>query len=227
MNAVWAHNVIGVLEKGNGVCESYAKTFQLLLNCVDIENVYIRGYSNDVSHVWNLIQLEDGKWYWCDLTWDDDENNPLDLGWGISYNYFCVNDMQSIMHYLQDGGYFVDSNHDGKHDTANIHASHILDYSHHLPQRSNVIFDGSLRDTFTVDGLEFAISGYRTVQFVHTAKTGTVDIPETVEYNGVTYTVTSVGRIRDDGIYVPGKVAPYASKINLPATIVYIWSQAI
>ncbi|MBR5187820.1 MAG: hypothetical protein IKW18_05055, partial [Clostridia bacterium] len=133
---------------------------------------------------------------------------------------------QDVMRYYQDGGYMVDENGDGKQDVSNIHASHTLDFSHYLPKRSDKIFDGSLRDTFTVDGLEFAISGYRTVQFVHTAKTGTVDIPETVEYNGVTYTVTSVGRIRDDGIYVPGKVAPFASKINLPANV-YIWNQAI
>ena len=227
MNSVWAHNVTGVLEKGNGVCESYAKTFQLLLNCVGIENVYVSGVSYGINHVWNLIQLDDGKWYWCDLTWDDDETNSLGLGWGISYNYFCVTDTQDVMRYYQDGGYMIDGNGDGKQDTANIYESHILDFSHHLPKRSDKIFDGSLRDTFTVDGLKFAISGYRTVQFVFTEKRGTVDIPETVEYEGVTYKVISVGAITEDGIYSRYPVAPYASKINLPKTVVYVWEGAI
>ena len=227
MNAVWAHNVIGVLEKGNGVCESYAKTFQLLLNCVGVENIYVSGISYGINHVWNLIQLDDGQWYWCDLTWDDDEDNSLGLGWGISYNYFCVNDTQSVLHYYQDGGYLVDDNDDGKHDVANIHESHILEFSHHLPKRSDKIFDGSLRDTFTVDGLQFAISGYRTVQFVYTEKTGTVNIPATVEYEGVIYKVTSVGGIKEDGIYSRNPVAPYASKLNLPKSVIYVWEGAI
>jgi len=227
METVWAHNIIGVLEKGNGVCESYAKTFQLLLNCVGIENVYVSGISYGVNHVWNLIQLDDGKWYWCDLTWDDDENNALGIGWGISYNYFCVTDTQDVLRYYQDGGYMIDRNGDGKQDTENINGSHILEFSQHLPGRSNKIFDGSLRDTFTVDGLQFAISGYRTVQFVYTEKTGIVDIPATVEYEGVTYKVTSVGGIKEDGIYSRNPVAPHASKLNLPKSIVYVWEGAI
>ena len=227
MNSVWAHNILGVLENGNGVCESYAKTFQLLLNCVGIENIFVTGSASGINHVWNMIRLEDGKWYWCDLTWDDDENNSMGLGWGISYNYFCITDMQNTLHYYQDGGYLVDSNGDGKHDFSNIHETHILEFSHHLPQRSNTVFDGSLRDTFTVDGLEFAISGYRTVQFVFTEKSGVVNIPETVEYNGVTYTVISVGRINEEGLYSRGQVAPNASRVNLPNDSVYVWETAM
>ena len=226
MNAVWAHNILGVFEKGNGVCETYAQTFQLLLNCAGVENVYVTGTSETyVRHVWNMVQLDDGKWYWCDLTWDDDENNAYGFGWGISYNYFCVSDTQSVWHYLQDGGLLLDMNGDGQHDVSYFLDSHIPDYLQLLPGRSDVIYDGSLRDTFEIDGLQFAISGYRTVQFVLTMKQGTIDIPETVEYNGVTYTVTSVGKIKN-GIFVSGRVVAPGSTLNLPSTVIYVWGNA-
>ena len=45
-DALWAHNVLGVFEKRSGVCESYAKTFQLLLNFCGIDNIYVTGVSN-------------------------------------------------------------------------------------------------------------------------------------------------------------------------------------
>ena len=38
-DAEWAHNILGVFEKGSGVCEAYARTFQLLLNVSGVENV--------------------------------------------------------------------------------------------------------------------------------------------------------------------------------------------
>ena len=34
----YAHNILGALTKGKGVCESYARTFQLAMNVMDIEN---------------------------------------------------------------------------------------------------------------------------------------------------------------------------------------------
>ena len=67
----YAHNVLGALMKGKGVCESYARTFQLVMNILDVENYIITGVSNDENHAWNMIKLDDGKYYYVDCTWDD------------------------------------------------------------------------------------------------------------------------------------------------------------
>ncbi|MBE5926203.1 MAG: hypothetical protein E7270_04495 [Lachnospiraceae bacterium] len=67
----YAHNILGALTKGKGVCESYARTFQLAMNVMDIENYIITGVSNDENHAWNMVKLEDGKYYYVDCTWDD------------------------------------------------------------------------------------------------------------------------------------------------------------
>lgn len=108
----WAHNILGVLVKGRGVCESYARTFQLLLNVSGINNILVSGIAGDdetemENHAWNLIMLDDGNWYWCDLTWDDVPESES----GIQYNFFCVNDTQNVNgddYYISPQKSFID-----------------------------------------------------------------------------------------------------------------------
>ena len=87
-DAQWAHSILGVFENRGAVCSAYAKTFQLLLNVSGIDNIFVRGKSGRENHVWNIVKLDDGKWYWCDLTWDDSSN---------SYRYFCVGDTTTFL----------------------------------------------------------------------------------------------------------------------------------
>lgn len=71
------YNADGVLLKGTGVCDSYSKAFQLLLNEFNIPNQRVIGI--EMNHAWNLVQI-DGIWCHIDCTWDDpgtggDENH--------------------------------------------------------------------------------------------------------------------------------------------------------
>lgn len=84
----WAHNILGVLENRTAACEGYAQTYQLMLNFAGVENLLVSGESDREARTWNLIKLDDGAWYWCDLPYDDDP----DWKWGISYDYFCKTD---------------------------------------------------------------------------------------------------------------------------------------
>ena len=68
---VWAHNITGAAEKGLGVCEAYARTFQAVLNYLDIDNYFIAGLGQGGGHAWNMAMLDDGKYYYFDSTWDD------------------------------------------------------------------------------------------------------------------------------------------------------------
>lgn len=81
--ALWAHNIIGVFDKKNAVCEGYAKAFQIILNSLNIENIYVTGFAGE-SHAWNMVKLDDGKYYYIDTTFDDQPSFPG----GISYEYF-------------------------------------------------------------------------------------------------------------------------------------------
>ena len=71
MAAIYSHNIIGAVEKGTGVCECYAKTYQMLLNYVGVDNVYVVGYGSGESHGWNAVKMDDGRYYFVDVTWDD------------------------------------------------------------------------------------------------------------------------------------------------------------
>ncbi len=71
-----AHNIVGGTYYGKGVCETYAKIYQLVASYNGLDCIYILGKGNDRSgssgnHVWNIIRLDDGNFYCVDVTWDD------------------------------------------------------------------------------------------------------------------------------------------------------------
>ena len=57
-----------------GVCESYARSMQLILDKLNIPCVLIHGMQTSGDdpepHMWNAVQIG-GKWYAVDATWDD------------------------------------------------------------------------------------------------------------------------------------------------------------
>ncbi len=64
------HTAYGALVKGDAVCDGYAKAYQYLLQKVGVYSHMVTGWGAGGGHAWNLVNL-DGKWYYTDLTWDD------------------------------------------------------------------------------------------------------------------------------------------------------------
>ncbi len=87
-DAAWAHNVVGYVQYGAGVCETYAEIFHLMMNYSGVDCIRVQGDAGG-GHAWNLVKMDDGEWYWFDLTWDDYTN-------GFGHTYFCVNDTDSV-----------------------------------------------------------------------------------------------------------------------------------
>ena len=73
-DAPWAHNILGVFEKKTGVCEAYARTYELLLNYLNIDNILVTGKSHGENHAWNLVGV-DGVYYWSDCTWGAEDGS--------------------------------------------------------------------------------------------------------------------------------------------------------
>ncbi len=72
------NTMYGCLVEGKASCEGYARTFQYILNQLNIENRLVTGeHTNDgtnyVAHMWNYVLL-DGEGYFVDLTADDTNN---------------------------------------------------------------------------------------------------------------------------------------------------------
>lgn len=241
-DAKWAHSIAGVFEEKGAVCEGYAKTFQLLLNICKIENLLVdglggEGVGGNGAHAWNLIKLDDGGWYWCDLTWDDAPN----YAWGIYYGYFCVNDTQAVNWAdggNQDGNERGDSCIGGSaNNSHNFLAGHMantpnsagISFLYALPNRSTHPYQGVanellVRDTFEVGDYEYAIAGYKTVQVTGVPTSGAVEILESVTYAGKDYTVMAIGAIGGTKLFGAGYlVNKSVTSISLPASIKFIW----
>jgi len=222
-SAKWAHNILGVFEKKSGVCESYARTFQLLLNASGIENLYVQGMAKTERHAWNLVCLDDGKWYWYDLTWDDTPKSK----WGISYTYFCVSETQTT----KKNTVFTDEH------TPELPSGVGDLFLYELPSRAVGKYraiggEKLVGDQFRVSNITYSVTGYHTVQLIDFVnQKGTFVIPETVTYKDMPYSVISIGGMDNPG-YGDG-VFPYQWYVNditsilMPKTMRYIWFGAL
>lgn len=93
VNIPIAHSIAGAMTSGrSAVCEGYAKVMQVMMNCYDIENIYVTGLGNGGGHAWNMVGMDDGKYYWLDATWDDQPYKQF------QHDYFLVGDQNFTDH---------------------------------------------------------------------------------------------------------------------------------
>lgn len=209
------HNLYGAFIGGSGVCEAYAKAFQVLLNASGIDNRYVIGVSGNniasgIGHVWNMIQLGDGKWYYCDLTWDD----LGDEGDGVQHNNFCVGEDTNIS-WGDDGYIYEPIKFDTEH-IENLPTGTGEDYLYALPTAERSVYnDGSdemLRTIITVKGFVFMIDGYNTLTTLQISKGGNVEFPA-VTIGTNCYYATSIVNAKNmcDGF---GEIEDYVMFVN-------------
>lgn len=226
------HNILGVLLEGEGVCESYTKVFQLLLNYCDVENIYVTGYAGE-PHAWNLVLLDNGEWYWYDLTWDDQP------GWmlGLRHNYFCVNDKDYVR--WNDGNNNKSTTFLDDHTPATPGGTGVS-YTYKLPDRAEESFDYDdiiLRNEVIVkDGLSYVLVGFNTVSLIKIEAEGDVIVPEKITYNGTELTVKYIGKYDlENRVLMPGSIIEYdnntrahvdVTSIYIPKTVEFIWDFA-
>ena len=97
--------VEGVLLDEVAVCQGYAEAMKLFMDMLDIECDVVLGTGiseeGEISHAWNLIQLDDNEWYHLDATWNDP---TPDVPGHIIYNYFNLTDEMILKdHKIKDG----------------------------------------------------------------------------------------------------------------------------
>lgn len=101
----WSYEATGALLNGLSVCEGYAESMKLLCDYYGIPCILVRGYAGFGGalgfHMWNAVQMEDGKWYLVDITWDDQEDR------GTYYDFFLVGTETEDIHF--GGSAFADS----------------------------------------------------------------------------------------------------------------------
>ena len=96
------YSMCGILVHHRGVCNSYAKATQYLLQQLGIRCLFVSGYGGGDSHAWNIV-LVDGDWYQLDTTWGD----PImdDGSQQKSFVYFCLTDEEMLRDHQPDRSY--------------------------------------------------------------------------------------------------------------------------
>lgn len=96
-------NAYGALVEGKAVCNGYARAYQHLMNEAGIPTWFVRGSSinpttgTPIGHAWNIVKL-DGKWYYTDVTWDDQGENTF-------YEYLNITTAQMKQGHTLDAKY--------------------------------------------------------------------------------------------------------------------------
>lgn len=213
-DANWAHNITGVFDGVGAVCEGYARSFQLLLNMRGIENILVTGTGAKENHAWNLVKLDNGKWYWYDLTYDDTPNNY----WGVSHKYAFTTDTEFL-----------------KNHTVGSSAEYGVDFMPELPSRANAVYTGKeilYRNEFTVDGLTYTVDGYDSVYLSYIGVGGDCVIPETVIYCGREFTVVGLVKFNNNSaVSISSTVSIFSGwgqpekiikSVSIPKSVLYI-----
>lgn len=211
-NALWAHNIVGVFEGKGAVCEGYARAFQLLLNTRNIQNVLVTGQSYNQNHGWNLVRLDDGNWYWYDLTWDDQPNKY----WGVSHDNLCATDDE----FLQNHQFDLPTDSD-------------VSFLYGLPSRANDAYAGNeikYLDEFVEDGATCVVVGYDIIAISNLVAEGEYAIPETVTYRGREFTVIALTSFRDGEVSegsILYQIRSDVESVTIPSTVAYICDRAL
>lgn len=95
-------SIISVMTQHQGTCAGYAKTFQYLMNRLNIPCTLALGTGqNGENHGWNIVQCG-GDWYQVDVTWGDpvDENGAP--GTSLEYTYFMLTDEEMYRDHVLD-----------------------------------------------------------------------------------------------------------------------------
>ena len=118
------YDIYGALVLRECVCEGYAKSFQYLMNEVEIDNVIVIGTGTNSkgkteNHAWNYVLL-DNNWYAIDVTWDD----PILIGEGkmpeeSKYKYFLKGSSTMNQNHVASGR-FTDTGKIFKYPTLSI-----------------------------------------------------------------------------------------------------------
>ena len=130
-----SHCMLGIIDNGKGVCESYTELFTYLLKKNNIPAITVagKGYTSasatGENHAWNYVNI-DGYWYGFDVTWDD-TTNTNDY-YGNSESKF------KNIHVDQYGNKYIKDSSRGAHEPNKSDIGDRLNYLYPIPQLSGI-----------------------------------------------------------------------------------------
>lgn len=75
-----AYSALVINDNYEPVCDGYSEAMKIILDRMGIPCVT----ATSLTHMWNNIKMDDGRWYNVDVTWDDDDQEP------VCHDYFLI-----------------------------------------------------------------------------------------------------------------------------------------
>ena len=104
-----SYHIDTLLATRSAVCQGYAEFYAVALSEMGMQARVVTGTaqnsssSGTESHAWNAVKMDDGKWYFVDVTWDDpmiNGHSNYPDGSNMSMNYFMItNEAISVNHF--------------------------------------------------------------------------------------------------------------------------------
>lgn len=138
-------------------CEGYSEAFKLICTLNNIECICIFGESSPAEyifgfiqitppgyHEWNYVNMDDGKWYGVDLTWDDQDKDGL-------YHEFFLSGSETLAPTFGDVSFGSSHKPTGKIYDSSTHLSYPeISKTAYKPKASVVLGDANTDGKITV-----------------------------------------------------------------------------
>lgn len=196
------------------VCEGYAEAFKIFADREGIPNMLV----SSPGHIWNVVLMEDNKWYAVDCTWDDPFTGSSTNNY-LTYDYFLIGSQTvpdgSSVPFSQDSDHleeylFTDTNGNSLLNpplNSTSYAPFYPKYTHHSngPQGNDYpggsVFQGSklifITPGKTVTGC-FDFNSYGSYSYSGGNKTGSTLMFTPSGSSALTYTVIMRGDVNKD-----------------------------
>ena len=183
----------GVLIEGCGVCDSYSRAYEILMNAMGIDCMRQSGG----NHSWNAVRLDDGEWYWVDCTWDDPTSGAMEAVSGneTHRNFGLSDDLLSYMGHTWSNAvttcthleynYYVQSG-----ETEAWHAAVSEAVTAHISQ-GETAFSVALNGRYELSKGYYDLVRLGWTEFYYTISEYLLDGTQ-IEMNGMTYTLRAV-----------------------------------
>ncbi len=98
LNAPENQNLVSVFLGKKSVCAGYSRAYQYILRKAGVYCIYLTGTGNDstitsnvpVGHAWNLVRLDDNKYYYVDVTFDDPTYEKEEINNYCGYDHLHI-----------------------------------------------------------------------------------------------------------------------------------------
>ena len=145
------NTIYDVLINGKAVCEGYAKTAQILLDKLDIDNYLVVGesvFDGELGpHMWNVVTIDNHN-YHLDATWNDNDKEN-----DVNYFYFNISDNEIKKDHfkISPTNNFCISDNENYYVKNKSYIENFSNFNDHISRSAELLYRGENKVEFVFD----------------------------------------------------------------------------